>query len=416
MMETDVHVLDKSSFLNYSIKDANTFIVSVITIAMLAGFPIQVISGTKIHYAAFILGCFILLLINMVAVINYLKLVYFSVFALPILYFLSSSGIDNAFVFSLVPYVIVPIVFWNKAFVAFKLASVLKIFQFFTVIYFIGVLLQMVGVSAPFLAMDITKTEGIVHERYGSFAGGTLALGLTASVSFIFTYYQWVYEKRKGLVPLLLLLISFFTLLFAQSRRFYILIFAVALLIYLYNRPARPGSIKKVLSYVTIVVVMLIFLVLYLFKDSNYYLQRIFSVADFAEDESNLLRVAKWLQAIQAFLRHFWFGMGLGASGTIGKNFDPMVTSVDDILVAESYYLKILLECGVVFGTGYLIFQVFLLTKIFRSFRMPRVAFPAFLLFFFFLESFMSTSLESALPSMLFWISVSKLLMQDTQL
>lgn len=395
-----------------SVKSLNNIIVQVSTFFLLGGFPLQVITGQKLHYYIFFFNSLLLLVINIRPILNIYKLIYFSIIAIPVFFFLISKSIDTAFVFSLIPYIIAPLVYWGKAFHDFSFKPVMHMFQAFTVLYFIGVILQMLGFESIFLNIDLTITDGVLHDRYGSFAGGTLALGLTASFSLMYCLYEFVYSNNKSIKNIFLIIASLLTIVFAQSRRYYLFVFIIGFLIYWFN-PNREIKNKKqkfkiILISTFITVLLVVFL--YIFRDTNYYLVRIFSVFDFSGDESNVLRVVKWIEAIQYFLNNFWTGMGFGATGTIGKNFDPTVTSLDEIIVAESYYLKILVECGIIFGLTYFALQIFFLKKAFNQLKNYEVAFAAYSMIFFFIESFTSTALESAISSMLFWISASIIL------
>lgn len=392
-----------------SVNSLNNIIVLISTFFLLAGFPLQVITGQKLHYYIFFFNSLLLLVINIRPILNKYKIVYFSIISIPVFFFLISKSVDTAFIFSLIPYIIAPLVYWGNAFHNFSLKPVMQMFQAFTVLYFVGVILQMIGFESIFLNIDITITDGELHDRYGSFAGGTLALGLTASFSLMYCFYEFVYYKNKSITNFFLILTSLLTIVFAQSRRYYLFVFIIGFLIFWFN-PNREIKNKKqkfkVILISTLAIVLLI-IFLYIIRDTNYYLVRIFSVFDFSGDESNVLRVVKWIEAIQYFLNNFWTGMGFGATGTIGKNFDPTVTSLDEIIVAESYYLKILVECGIIFGLTYFAIQIFFLKKAFKQLKNYEVAFAAYSMLFFFIESFTSTALESAISSMLFWISAS---------
>lgn len=394
-----------------SIKKISNGLINITIFFLLLGYPLQILTNQKIHYYFFIASSFILLFINIKSIVNVKKVIYFSLISLPLLHFLAFKAPDNAFWFSLIPYLLTPLVFWNNCFSDYDFEDMMKIFNGFTYFYFLGIIMQIAGIESPYLNIDITYTNGVLHDRYGSFAGGTLALGLTGSISLMYSLMQFLYNKDRGAYLIFTILVSFLTLLFAQSRRFYLLVFFVGLLLFWYNpnvkRKKRNINFKTI--FLTISIIFLVFVGLYSIKDTNYYLERIFSVFDFTGDASNLMRVTKWVEAINYFLNNIWFGMGLGTTGTIGKNFDPAVDSLSDIIVAESYYLKILVECGLIFGSVYFFGQFYFLKTAFKRLSKKQYAFPSICVIFYFLESFTSTSLESILSNILFWISISVL-------
>ncbi len=398
-----------------SLESINNFLVQLAIIVLLLGFPILVVTGQKLHYYIFVLIALVQLIINIQPYFNSVKFYYFLALAIPLVFFLLKKSVNEPFIFSLLPYVIVPFVYFNRSFQLFNLDTVLKIFQVVTILNFIGVLLQVVGFQSIFLDLDRVKTDGIDHDRYGSFAGGTLALGLISSISFIFSLYKIVYERNKSLIQIGFTIISFATLILAQSRRFYILVFIIGVLMFLFdiNKNTNINKILRIGLFTFLGLLISLFF-LYSIRANNYYLLRLFSIVDFENDGANLERVAKWLLAINSFLNNFWFGMGLGASGTIGKNLTDDDSSVD-IFSAESYFIKIFVEGGVIFGVLCLLFLIVYLVKSFKNLQNSQKALAAYIYIFFFLECFMSTSLESAFPSIIFWICVSKLFATNEQ-
>ena len=134
-------------------------------------------------------------------------------------------------------------------------------------------------------------------------------------------------------------MVSIATMVLAQSRRFYIMAFIMMLVIYFFN-PEKKYDAKKVgrIFLGAVIFILLLAFGLYLAKGKFFYLERLLSIVDFKNDPANLERISKWLMAIDAFLSHIWMGMGIGAAGIIGKNYNETV-SVTDVFVAESYYL-----------------------------------------------------------------------------
>lgn len=396
-------LLNKTSLIKILLALGTSFI--------LLGFVLQISLGIKIHYILFILISIAVLALRFSDKVYKIKLLYIGFILILIPYSIIKNGLDAPLIYSLVTYLFIPIIYWNSFFSTQKSYLYFQIFHYFTLFYFLGLLLQIMGFESVFLNKDITKTFGEVHERYGSFAGGTLSLGLTASMSLLFAIYEWLHMKQKNVMNVFWIIISFITVLFSQSRRFYVLNILVIIFIYRSSlKKEKQSSKNKFIRYIIYFVIFLISIVVLFFLKDNYFLGRLFSIFDFKGDESNLLRVVKWLEALQVFLNNFLLGNGLGSSGVVGRNFDPMETSLNEVLVAESYFLKIFLEGGFLFGLFYLLTNMYILKICIKSLKSTFVPFTNFCFIFYFFESFMSTSLESILPNLIFWLSVSTLL------
>lgn len=383
---------------------------------LLAGNIIFVITESKIHYYIFSTLCLLILCLSSRPYLNTVKLLYFFPILVSFAFNFSANYANLFFILSVLPYFLVPMVFYNRYFENFSLGTILKIFEWFTLINFFGLLLQLQGFQSPFLYLGYAFTGDVYHERYGSFAGGTLALGLGATVNTINSYYKIIYEQRKSKYNFFMLIVSIATMILAQSRRFYIMAFIMMLVIYLFN-PVKKYNSKKILRALIGVIVILIVLAigLYQAKGKFFYLERLLSIADFQNDPANLERIAKWLTAIDAFLSHIWLGMGIGAAGIIGKNYNETV-SITDVFVAESYYLKVFVEAGIVSGIVFLGLMIVFVRQAFICLRSKDVALPALYVVFFFIDSFMSTSLEGPLWAVLFWLCIAIIMSKEMML
>lgn len=394
----------------FTISALTELIITIGAIFLMLGNPIQVITGIKLHYFIFIILSLVAFIVNISYYINITKAVYFILLLISITVFLIYKPIDLPFIYSLLTYIIIPFIFFNRKFKNFDFTLLMKAFEVFTFLNFIGVLLQVMGFQSAFLHVDLVRTEGELYLRYGSIAGGTLALGFTATISSIYTFYLIIYNKEKSLYNFFVLSFSIITLLLAQSRRYYFLIFIIMIITYVFNAN-KTYNYKKIISLAlgSIILITIAFYIAFALKNQVYFLQRAFSIFNFDDDAANLERVAKWILAINTFIKNIWFGIGIGGTGTIGKNFTED-TSLDDILTAESFYLKIFVECGIFFGLFLLGLFVVTLKKSFKALRNYDTALAAIFFLFFFMECFMSTSLESPLASMLFWICMSRLI------
>ena len=399
----------------YSLKTINVYLVVFGTALLLLGFPLTVLTGDKYHYYVFAAICVALFVLNLSSTISLYKAAYIIPFLVICAIHVFQTPIELPFILSLLPYFILPMVFFNSSLVDIDLEPVMKLFHIFNFINLAGVLLQNFGVQSPFLYETLTVTEGEYHARFGSFAGGTLALGLVGCITAIHVFYKMIYLKQKTVYNYLVLICAWTTLLLGLSRRFYLITLLLMIIIYVFDSNKRLSIGKLVRMFVGAIVVLgLLIYVLWLFKDDHIVLRRAFSVFNFEADEGNIERAAKWLIAFQNFLDHFWTGMGMGAMGGVGKNYDQD-TDMSEIYVAESYYLKMFVEGGVVFGAIFLVLMFIYLFKSFKALRSRETALVAVLIILFFLDSIMGTSLEGPLGSMLFWIAVNKLLNASPQ-
>lgn len=400
----------------FSVEMFTEILILTGSVLVMIGAPLSIITGVKVHYLVFFICTVLIYFINLSPYINLTKFAYFLFLFLSVGWFIATKPIDLPFIYSILTYIIIPFAFFNRVFKNYNHHALMKAFEVFTFINFLGVLLQVYGVESVFLDVDLVMTEGEYYPRYGSLAGGTLALGFTASISCIYAFYKTVYDKQKTLYNYLVIFYSLVTLLLAQSRRFYVLVFLVMLVIFLFD-VNKKYNVKKalIIAFCSFLLLSVIIYIAYQFKSQVYFLERGFSILNFEDDAANLQRVAKWLLAINTFLKNIYFGIGIGGTGTIGKNFTEE-SSLEDLLVAESYYIKVFVEAGVFFGLFFLWLAFKYLFKSFKLLRNKKTAMSAALFIFFFFECFMSTSLESPLPSMIFWISLSQLMFNEPKL
>ncbi len=385
-------------------------------ILCLAGYPIGVITGVKVHYLLFSFFSFILFFVNFYkGGINKFKAYYFITLLIPTAHFLATRTIDLPFIYSALNYVIVPLVFFSINFSKFNLNVFVRIFQLFTFINLIGLILQTIGFESPILQQEFTYTNDVLHDRYGSFAGGSLVLGFIASISTIFSFYDLLCNKKRDALTYLNIVISLLTLVIAQSRRFYIFILIVLALMFLISSNKRINKKKLIKNLIIIAIAVAGFIFfLYQFKNDNYYASRFFSTFDFKYDASNALRILMWIKAFQTFINNFWFGIGMGGIGTIGKDVFDNLKDVEDLFVSESYFLKSFVEGGIFFGTCFFLISLHFFKKSFKELRNKNKSLAAYLFIFLFLDSFVSTTLETLLATLIFWIAVSILHYNDT--
>ena len=397
-------------FLNFfsdTVQIFNEKLVLIATALLLFSFQILVLTEQKPHYIIVVLICVVLLIVNINGYFNYIKLLYLLPLTLSMIYFLSQHKAGSPFILSILNYLIIPLVFLNHNFHDFDLNKMMKLFQWFIVFCFLGLLLQVIGIESPFLDLELAITNEVVKERYGSFAGSTLVLGFYASISTIYTYYTYVYKSDKSIKNIFFLLISLSTLFLAQSRRYYVFTFIIMGLIYFFggNKEFKLGKIIAKNKWAILIIIALI-VGSFLLKDQVFLFMRFYSTFDFANDGSNVLRAIKWLEAIQQFLDNFWFGAGLGDMGAVGKDLQEL--TVYELTVAESYFLKVFVEGGVFMGIAFIVMMIFLLKKSLKHIKQRSIdSFAAYIFIFFFLDCFMSMTMEYVLASILFWLSIA---------
>ena len=132
---------------------------------------------------------------------------------------------------------------------------------------------------------------------------------------------------------------------------------------------------------------------------------RVWSIFDFQDDPGNVLRVVKWIEALNMIAEHPLLGVGFGASGTLGRDPSEFINA-EDIFTAESYYLQVTMEGGILVG----IIVLFVMGKVvFRSLRNVRhdhqTLLTTSILVSLTIESIAGTAITSPLPAILFWLS-----------
>jgi hypothetical protein len=408
--------VETTSILNSSSLSVRKWNGQVITFGMfllLAGFPLSVITGDKYHYYIFSALCLLLFLFNLSSYINIYKAIYFVPLLISCVFNSITQAIDKIFILSILPYIIIPAIFFNRSFSRFDMQQLMKLFDFFTLFNLFGLLLQIADVQSRFLYQGLLYDDDGVHLRYGSFSGGTLGLGFVGSVSAINAFYRIIYYKERSFYNTMILLCAWSSLLLGLSRRFYVLTFIIMVIIFIFD--ANRNLSKKKLNKVLIISIGSVALILYLlfqFQDQSLLLKRAFSIADFENDDSNIMRLAKWVSAFETFINHFWMGKGIGSVGMIGKVIEEG-DNVAELDVAESFFLKTFVECGVIFGTVFFILMISFVKRSFKALKNRDTALAGFFIIFFAIDSIMSTSLEGPIGAVLFWLSVSIVCFQN---
>ncbi len=385
-------------------------------IVLLFGFIITQLFELKIHYFIFIsFSCIIAIInINKYEIIQLKKAFYIIITALLCIITVPRTGFSAAFLFSLVSYLMVPIIFYSKGFKNFNISSLSIVFKIANVFFAFGLILQYLGVESRFLDSAFTYTSGNLESRFGSFAGGSLLLGLCGCFQILFSAIELIKEQKNTIKQKIeiyfFLSVAVFNLISSQSRRFYIFILLTLLIVYLFRlgKINKQRIIKAILFFS--IFCILFFVLSFTVLEKNYFVIRLFSVFDFKNDNSNNLRIFLWLKAINDFINNFWIGTGLSSTTIVGKDIWNVVDNIEDIITTESFFLKNFVEGGIIFGSLWFFLLANALKKAFKAFKenlnINEMAAGYFIVFFF-IDSFVSTSLESILSSTIFWICLS---------
>lgn len=396
----------KAHQINSRIHTATKLLLFSTLFVLLFGFSIQTLTGVKLHYFYFVIASLLIILLNLTKPSHSYNKLYLILLTISTIYNFFFKIVDTSFYLSLATYFLIPICI-NKVSIYFTLIDYLKLFKIFDIviiIYFLALLLQILGVESDLFVIEMVMNKDTFHQRYTSIAGGSLALGSLGVLCAIFAFYRlYILEKNK-LFFIFIILIGLSCVYFSFSRRFYILFFLCAIFIHLLF--SKKGMIKK--GIVILLVIIIIIGLIFLFRfNIEIFTDRIGSIFDFSNDGANVERVLKWVNTFNAFLNNIWFGIGIGTTTIIGKDIEGL--RVSELFVSESYFLKMLAENGLIFGSFYLLFSVYVVISFFKKRFAINIQVPYIIFIYFFFESISSTSLESPFSSILFWISVSTL-------
>ena len=379
------------------------------SLCLIYSWPLQVAFGYKIAYWIFA---------GISAVILYLTInrrwsIILSVYCLIIVFvvamqiFFMLLPLKKAFL-PLVTYLFVPMIYGRNIVDEDQLRWLLKSLLITVPINFMGILFQFTDYNTIFFQIDMTETLGIVHERYTSFFGGSLGLGYVSMLNAIVALYYLVHSEKKEpriLFGFLFLLASIM-LFFSYSRRFYLLWFISVLLIPIHRYGWRSiftallGGIGVILS-VTIVENLLTSV-----SNSENILisDRILSTFDITDGSGNDIRIIKNLQSVNLVISNPLLGLGVGSVGTIGKEREEIQENFEDAVIAETYYLHVGVDFGLVVATLFTMMMFYLALISFREFNLSGYL-SALLIFLYVIEAFVGTSLVGVLSAFIFWLS-----------
>jgi O-antigen ligase len=246
-------------------------------------------------------------------------------------------------------------------------------------------------------------TASEVHVRYTSFVGGALALGMISTITALSSAYWLFARKQYQLYNALVFIASIICLYFSFSRRGYVIL-ALGLLVLSWGiyKAQKRGINMLFVASLLIGSTVLIGATL---GDLGTVFSRVWSTADFIDDPSNVLRAIKWIEAFNTIAEHPLLGVGFGASGTLGRDPSELLDA-DNIFTAESYYLQVIMEGGILVGVVvfFIIGQV-----VFGSLKRIRhdrqTLLSATILVSMAFESIAGAAITSPLMAILFWLA-----------
>ncbi|MEX2150240.1 MAG: O-antigen ligase family protein [Steroidobacteraceae bacterium] len=383
------------------LKDGKTFLLLVSLLVVTYVWPLRVISDSKIAYP--IMGAIVALvfLTRLSARVSAWLSVYLAAIAMAGSLHIAVLGSSAYFWLSLSTYLVIPFVCGRKVLDEEKFDRLMLGLSVTAIPNLAGLIAQMAGYQSDFLVEEFTMTLGNVHVRYTSLVGGALGLGMISALTAVSAAYWLVARRQYWIYNLLVFAASITCLYFSYSRRAYVFALLGLVIIAWSTRRSHRDVIAKVVVLVAAAGAVVVAIAL---GHLDGLLNRLWSIAVFAAEDDGL-RVTKWLQALTTIAAHPILGVGFGGSGTIGRDPAELV-DFQSFLTAESYYLQMAMEGGVL--VGIVVFLTITCTA-FKSLTRLRYR-PATLLTTTFLvcfavESFPGTSLTSPLVAIIFWLA-----------
>ncbi len=386
----------------------------IASLCLIYAWPLQVAFGEKIGYWVFAVISAVIFLLTMNAHWSPVLSVYCLIIAFVVVMQMAfiSFSMQQAFL-PLATYLFVPIIYGRNFMHDDQLRWLLKSLLITVPINFLGILLQFVGYADNLLQIDMTETLGIAHERYTSFLGGSLMLGYVSMLNAIVALYFLVYSEKQiqRILFGLLFFLASLTLFFSYSRRFYLLWIIAVLFIPAY----RYGWRSMFTAFLAGVGIILSFTFAgNLFRnvsslDNISISDRILSTFDINEGSGNDIRIMKNMQSLDLIISNPLLGLGVGSVGTIGKTREELADNFEDAVIAETYYLHIGVDFGIVVAILFTVLMIYLAIISFREFIWSG-SLSAILIFLYPIESVIGATLYGVLPAFIFWISLCVLM------
>lgn len=376
-------------------------LLSLITVTY--AWPLMVISGTKIAYV--IMGGLLVVFAVITAErrASLWLCAYIAAMGGVGLLQLGLFGPSDYFWLSMVSYLAIPIICGRNVLTPEQFDRLMLALSFVAFPNLVGLVAQLYGYQSAFLVDEQTITASEVHIRYTSLVGGALALGIISTITALSSAYWLLARQQYRIYNALVLIASIICTYFSYSRRGYIIL-ALGLLVIFWRTYYSPLMTRKMLL-ATLFLISAAFLMVIFHEDVGNILPRVWSIFDFQDDPGNVLRVVKWIEALDTIGAHPLLGVGFGESGTLGRDPSELLNG-EDIFSAESYYLQVAMEGGIPVGA---IVLLVIGKVVFGSLKYVRhdnrTLLTTTILVVVAFESIAGTAITSPLIAILFWLA-----------
>uniref|UniRef100_B3EM01 O-antigen polymerase n=1 Tax=Chlorobium phaeobacteroides (strain BS1) TaxID=331678 RepID=B3EM01_CHLPB len=381
---------DKSDFKIYSIARVSIYL-------LLFGGLINNVFQVGVQYLYLVVSLMMILPFVLNKSIDVLMGVYLLVVILLFVYsFFLTEGLSYKYYSSFVYYVAIPFaygrgnLFVNQYYYNKLLYGLLVV----VIPNAIVVLMQSNGLYVNLFPVEYTRISDVVYVRCTGVLGGSLINGLVSALCLIIIIYRALEEKKYKTIDLLLFVLSLYALLLSYSRGAYVLLMVAVFVIVYKMRILSFKGVKR--PYVVFFIVLFVAVILFY---NDVVLERIYSIFDFSQG-GNLLRYDYWLRSLQVFKDNMILGAGLGMTSTVGGSDSSMVIA-GDASIAESYYLKLMVEGGIMLLISFLPLVFYGIKKSLKE--KNELLFSAIFIAIT-IETFIMPSLESPLISIIYWL------------
>jgi len=292
-----------------------------------------------------------------------------------------------------------------------------RIKEFMRILSYTGFILAIIAILQYFFAQRIMSILGFEmgdvayrtimgHLKVSSTLGNASAFATINAVIFIILFFQVFLNGHPGnriSIGIILAIIGLSIVLSYSRITWLALVFIFIISSFLYN--------KKKMARV-FVLAMLCLVVLNYFFDNFIYENFISSFGlgeNYLSIKSTHERIGIIARGLSLFAEKAWFGFGLGVTGAPSEHYAYLLKNGS--FVTDNYYLKLLIETGIV---GTFCFLSFLLFSILRSKKVYNIITDVFLknlslsltlaLIIFAITSLAASTLELPAVNCFFWI------------
>ena len=220
------------------------------------------------------------------------------------------------------------------------------------IVAFLGVLQAIFNFSYGRLG-EVPSTVSSFPIRLSSTVGAPLHLGayfaLLLPIVLNFLSYLKLNKSNWGkyIFVLIIIFAMIFVLIGTQSRGAWVQLLISCIALFLISSSFRKFILNPLSMLFIIIIIMFLF-----FSDGSDLFQRLSSIFNWANEDSNIQRIESWKSSLKVWYTNpisVVFGEGLEGAGNIVNYFNINTQP----LITESYMLKIILNFGLI---GFLIF------------------------------------------------------------